>query len=76
VGENTAGKIVSGANEMKKRRCVRVDAKLADEAAKLLGAGSRTEAVDTALRRVVGLESFERASKKYGGKPKLERCDR
>lgn len=47
---------------------IRLDTKLADEAAKLLGAKSRTEAVHVALREVVALQKFKRLMKKYGGK--------
>ncbi|HUK43591.1 MAG TPA: type II toxin-antitoxin system VapB family antitoxin [Candidatus Bathyarchaeia archaeon] len=47
---------------------IRLDTELADEAARLLGAKSRTEAVHVALREVVALQRFKNLMKKYGGK--------
>jgi Arc/MetJ family transcription regulator len=47
---------------------IRLDTKLADEATKLLGAKSRTEAVHTALRELVATEKFKRLMRKYRGK--------
>jgi len=38
---------------------IRVDTKLADEAAQVLGAKSRTEAVHIALREIVALKQFK-----------------
>jgi Arc/MetJ family transcription regulator len=46
---------------------IRLDTKLADEAARTLGAKSRTEAVHTALREVVALQRFKMLTKKYAG---------
>lgn len=47
---------------------IRLDTKLADEAVRVLGVKSRTEAVHVALREVVGLKRFKELMKKYGGK--------
>jgi Arc/MetJ family transcription regulator len=47
---------------------IRLDTKLADEAARVLGVKSRTEAVHVALREIVALEKFKALMKKYGGK--------
>jgi Arc/MetJ family transcription regulator len=40
---------------------IRLDIELADEAARILGAKSRTEAVHTALREIVALERLRRS---------------
>jgi Arc/MetJ family transcription regulator len=50
---------------------IRLDTQLADEAAKILGARSRTDAVHTALREVVALRRFKRLMKKHAGKLKF-----
>ncbi len=47
---------------------IRLDTTLADEAAKILGVKSRTEAVHVALREVVALKRFKNLMKKHGGK--------
>ena len=47
---------------------VRINARLVDEAAKILGAKSRTDAVHTALREVVSLRRFKKLMKKHAGK--------
>jgi len=47
---------------------IRLDTALADEAAKVLGVKSRTEAVHVALREVVALKQFKNLMKKHGGK--------
>ncbi len=47
---------------------IRLDTKLADEAKKLLGVKSRTEAVHVALRELVALKLFKALMKKHGGK--------
>jgi Arc/MetJ family transcription regulator len=47
---------------------IRVSAQLADEAKKLLGVKSRTEAVHVALREIVGLKRFKALMKKNAGK--------
>jgi Arc/MetJ family transcription regulator len=47
---------------------IRLDTQLADEAAKILGAKSRTEAVHAALREIVALKRFKNLMKKHAGK--------
>jgi Arc/MetJ family transcription regulator len=47
---------------------IRLDTKLADEAARALGVKSRTEAVHIALREIVALKRFKKLMKEYGGK--------
>ena len=47
---------------------IRLDTELADEAARLLGVKSRTEAVHAALREIVALEKFRRLMTRNGGK--------
>jgi Arc/MetJ family transcription regulator len=47
---------------------IRLDTKLADEAVRILGVKSRTEAVHVALKEIVALQSFKDLMKKYGGK--------
>jgi Arc/MetJ family transcription regulator len=47
---------------------IRLDTKLADEAVRVLGVKSRTEAVHVALREIVGVKRFKALMKKYGGK--------
>ena len=54
---------------------IRLDTDLADEAVKVLGAKSRTEAVHVALRETVALKRFKRLMKKNGGKLKFAACD-
>jgi Arc/MetJ family transcription regulator len=47
---------------------IRLDTKLADEAAELLGVKSRTEAIHAALREIVALKRFQALMKKNAGK--------
>ncbi len=47
---------------------IRLDTKLADEAVRVLGVKSRTEAVHVALKEIVALKGFKALMKKYGGK--------
>lgn len=47
---------------------IRLDTRLADEAAKTLGVKSRTEAVHAALREVVALKRFKKLMRKHAGK--------
>jgi len=47
---------------------IRLDTRLADEAKKLLGVKSRTEAVHVALREIVALKRFKALMKKNEGK--------
>jgi Arc/MetJ family transcription regulator len=51
---------------------IRLDIHLADEAARVLGVKSRTEAVHQALREVVALKKFKDLMTKHGGKLKFE----
>ena len=47
---------------------IRLDTALADEAAKLLGVKSRTEAVHVALKEIVALKRFKAAMAASAGK--------
>jgi len=47
---------------------IRLNIRLADEAAKVLGVKSRTEAVHVALREVVALKRFKDLMRKNAGK--------
>ncbi len=47
---------------------MRLDTQLADEAAKVLGVKSRTEAVHVALREIVALKRFKQLMRKHAGK--------
>ncbi len=47
---------------------MRLDTQLTDEAAKVLGAKSRTEAVHAALREIVALRRFKNLMRKHAGK--------
>jgi Arc/MetJ family transcription regulator len=47
---------------------IRLDTKLADEAVRVLGVKSRTEAVHVALKEIVALKRFKATIKKYEGK--------
>lgn len=51
---------------------IRLDIHLADEAAKILGVKSRTEAVHVALREIVALKKFKRLMAKNAGKLTFE----
>ena len=51
---------------------IRLDTRLADEAAKALGAKNRTEAVHLALREIVALKKFKVLMAKHGGKLRFE----
>ena len=47
---------------------IRLDTQLADEAAKVLGVKSRTEAVHLALREIVALKRFKDLMRQHAGK--------
>jgi len=47
---------------------IRLDTHLADEAAKVLGVKTRTEAVHMALREIVALKRFKDLMRKHAGK--------
>jgi Arc/MetJ family transcription regulator len=55
-----------------KMTSIRLDTRLTDRAAKILGAKNRTEAVHTALREVVALKQFQKLMAKHGGKLRFE----
>lgn len=55
--------------------CIRLDTDLADEAVKVLGAKSRTEAVHVALREIVALRRFKDLMRKNAGKLKFAGSD-
>ncbi len=55
---------------------IRLDTKLADEAVRVLGVKSRTEAVHVALREIVRLNGFKKLMKDSGGKLKFENYER
>ena len=48
-----------------------LDARLADEAKKVLGVKSRTQAVHVALREIVAMQRFKALMKKNSGKLKF-----
>jgi Arc/MetJ family transcription regulator len=50
---------------------IRLDTDLADEAAKVLGAKSRTDAIHAALREIVALKRFKKLMTKNAGKLKF-----
>ena len=54
---------------------MRLDIKLADEAAEALGVKTRTEAVHLALREIVALKRFKDLMTKHGGKLKFAGAD-
>jgi Arc/MetJ family transcription regulator len=54
---------------------IRLDTQLADEAAKVLGVKTRTEAVHVALREVVALRRFKNLMKKNAGRLKFSGSD-
>jgi Arc/MetJ family transcription regulator len=51
-----------------KMTSIRLDTALADEAAKALGAKSRTEAVHIALKEIVALKKFKDLMLRHGGR--------
>jgi len=55
-----------------KMTTIRLDMKLANEAAKTLGAKSRSEAVHMALKEIVALKRFKELMSASGGKLKFE----
>jgi Arc/MetJ family transcription regulator len=54
---------------------IRLDTRLADKAARLLGVKSRTEAVHLALREIVATKQFKELMKRNAGKHKFEGLD-
>jgi Arc/MetJ family transcription regulator len=55
---------------------IRLDTKLADEAAKAFGVRTRTEAVHLALQEAVRLKGFKKLMKEYGGKLEFANYDK
>jgi Arc/MetJ family transcription regulator len=55
---------------------IRLDKRLVDEAARVLGAKSPTDAVHKALQEVVALGRFKKLMKKHTGKLEFARHDR
>lgn len=51
---------------------IRLDTHLADEAARVLGVKSRTEAVHAALREIVALKKFRNLMTRHGGQLTFE----
>ena len=51
---------------------IRLDTDLADEAVKVLGVKSRTEAVHVALKEIVALQKFKELMTRYAGKFSFE----
>jgi Arc/MetJ family transcription regulator len=51
---------------------IRLDTKLADEAVRILGVKSRTQAVHVALREIVALRRFKTLMKKQAGKLRFD----
>ena len=47
---------------------IRLDTKLADEAVRVLGVKTRTEAVHMALKEILQLKSFKKLMKEHEGK--------
>ena len=47
---------------------IRLDIRLANEAVKVLGVKSRTEAVHVALREIVAMKRFKELMRKHAGK--------
>jgi len=54
---------------------IRLDTQLADEAAKILGVKSRTEAIHVALREIVALKRFKNLMKKHAGRLSFDAYD-
>jgi len=54
---------------------IRLDTELADEAARVLGVKSRTEAIHAALREVVALKKFKDLMRKNAARHKFEGLD-
>lgn len=54
---------------------IRLDTKLADEAVRVLGVKTRTEAVHIALKEIIGLKRFKKLMKDHAGKHKFAGLD-
>lgn len=55
---------------------IRLDTKLADEAVRVLGVKSRTEAVHMALKEIIGLKRFKDLMRGSEGKLKFANYDK
>jgi Arc/MetJ family transcription regulator len=55
---------------------IKLDARLVDEASKILGAMSRTEAVHLVLGEIVAIRRFKKLMKKHAGKLEFAGRDR
>ncbi len=55
-----------------KMTSIRLDTKLADDAARVLGVKNRSEAVHLALREIVALKKFKDLMTAHGGKLKFD----
>jgi len=55
---------------------IRLDTKLADEAVRVLGVKSRTEAVHIALKEIIGLKRFKKLMKENEGKLQFVNYDK
>jgi Arc/MetJ family transcription regulator len=60
---------------MAAKTSIKINARLVDEAAKILGAKSRTQAVQIVLRKIVSLRRFKKLMKKHAGKLEFARHD-
>jgi Arc/MetJ family transcription regulator len=58
-----------------KTTSIRLDTKLADEAVKLMGVKSRTEAIHEALEEAVETRRFKKLMNRYSGKLKFAGLD-
>lgn len=58
-----------------KMTSIRLNTKLADEAVRLMGVKSRTEAIHTALEEVVAAMRFKKMVKRYAGKGEFANAD-
>jgi Arc/MetJ family transcription regulator len=55
---------------------IRLDTKLADEAVRVLGVKTRTEAVHVALKEIIGLKRFKKLMKENAGKLNFANYDK
>lgn len=62
-------------SEAGKATSIRLNTKLADEAVRLMGVKSRTEAIHVALEEVVAARRFKKVIKKYAGKGEFANSD-
>jgi Arc/MetJ family transcription regulator len=60
--------VCEGRSDDGQKTSIRLDNDIADDAVKLLGAKSRSEAVDFALQEIVAMKRFKKLIKKRAGK--------